>query len=99
MSNTKHEEYKVVNLNDPRRCPYCDSNKWKWIKTLPSSVKTLGQSLLMLYQCEKCEREFIAAEKAQATLVKNITKCVHCGSKHLEKMSHENADLELYFCK
>ena len=45
------------------------SNKWKWIETTPASPKTIGQSLLMMYLCEKCGEEFLAAEKAQAKLI------------------------------
>ena len=99
-NNSPHfDEFRIVNLEDPRRCPYCQSNKWKWIETLSASPKTIGKSLLMLYECEKCGKEFIAAEKAQATIVKDASKCVQCGSKHIEKISHENADIALYFCK
>ena len=92
--------HKVVNLDDPRHCPYCMSNKWKWLKTIPASPKTIGQSLLMQYQCEKCGGEFLAAEEAQATLVEGIpTQCAQCGSSHIELVSEPDADIDLYFCK
>jgi len=91
--------FKVVALDDPRQCPHCQSNKWKWIETIPASPKTIGESLLMKYVCEKCGNEFIAAEKAQATLVDSVDKCSNCGSKHIEKTSKPNADIDLYFCK
>lgn len=90
---------KVVTLKDKLRCPHCDSNKWKWIKTIPASPKSIGKFLVMLYECEKCGKEFIAQEKATATLVKSAEKCTNCNSTHIEKISRPNADLELYFCK
>lgn len=50
-------------------------------------------------KCEKCSNEFIAAEKAQAKLVKSADKCYFCNSKNIEKISKPNADINLYFCK
>ena len=94
------QSFKVVNLEDPRRCPHCQSNKWKWIKTLPLHPENIGKSLLMLYECEKCKNQFIAAEKAQAKLVKTKPeKCIMCNSRNVIKISKSDADLELYFCK
>ena len=94
------EPLKVVNLDDPRHCPHCGSNKWKWLETIPASPKTIGLSLLMRYECEKCANEFLAAEKAQATLIDTVPdRCVHCGSPRIEMVSKPNADIDLYFCK
>ena len=90
---------KVINIEDKLRCPHCQSNKWKWIKTIPASPKSIGKYLLMLYECKNCEKEFIAQEKARAILVESVEKCANCGSTHIEKISKPNTDLELYFCK
>ena len=100
VSEDKPDTLKVVNLDDPRHCPHCGSNKWKWLETIPASPKTIGQSLLMMYRCEKCWKEFLAAEKAQATLIdKPVERCVHCGSPRIKQMSMPDADINLYFCK
>ena len=53
----------------------------------------------MLYECENCGNEFIAAEKAQAKLVQSAERCCFCNSPYVEKISKPNADVELYFCK
>ena len=50
-------------------------------------------------KCEKCGNEFIAAEKAQAKLVKSAERCFNCKSTYIEKISRPGADIELYFCK
>ena len=94
------ESINVLDLDDPRHCPHCGSNKWKWLETIPASPKTIGQSLLMMYLCEKCGEEFLAAEKAQATLVDHTPeRCVHCNSPNIELTLKPDADIDLYFCK
>lgn len=37
------ETIKVVTFKDKLRCPYCQSNKWKWIKTIPASPISIGK--------------------------------------------------------
>jgi len=89
----------ISDPNAPRRCPYCQSDKWKRIETIPTSPETIGEILLMLYECKKCTNEFFAVEKAQSKLVKSADKCFFCNSKYVEKISKPNADVDLYFCK
>jgi len=99
LNENQNKSLKVVSDPDAkRRCPYCQSNKWKWIKTLPTTVDTIGKYLLMKFVCEKCGNEFLAKEKAQAKFVKSAEKCVYCNSKNIKKISRPNADIELYFC-
>lgn len=91
---------RVVNIDDPRRCPHCGSNKWSWLKTIPTSPKTIGQSRLMRDECETCREEFFAVEKAHAEQVDGpVYKCVHCEGPHITKISKPNIDIDLYFCE
>ena len=99
LASNSRETINVLDLDAKRRCPNCGSNKWKWLETIPASPKTIGQSLLMMYLCEKCGKEFLAAERAQATLVNSTPeRCVHCNSPNIELISKPDADIDLYFC-
>lgn len=97
-SEYKNHKY-ISDPNAKRRCPYCQSDKWIWIKTLPIPQEILGLFLNQLFQCGKCGKKFFATRRAQATLVKSVNKCPTCNSTYIEKVSKPNADIELYQCK
>ncbi len=90
---------KKVKLGRQRKCPYCMSNKWKWIKTLPISVENIGKYLTMQYECLKCGNEFIAKEYGKAKFVSSVKKCYNCGSQNIVLISKPDADIELHFCR
>ena len=90
---------KIVEASKKRRCPYCSSDKWKWLGALPVSLEMLKKQLVVKYRCEKCNKEFLANEAKGIKLVDNADKCIYCTSRNIEKISKEGADLELFRCK
>ena len=96
---TQDYQEKLVNLDTKRRCPHCQSNKWKWVETLPTSVKTIGKYLLMRYECENCGKRFLADERAKAKLVSSAERCFRCNSRNIALISKPDADIDLYFCR
>ncbi|MCX7012963.1 MAG: hypothetical protein NTW86_10475, partial [Candidatus Sumerlaeota bacterium] len=79
-----------------RKCPYCQSNKWRWLGAVPITPDELARHLLTRYLCEKCGKEFLAEEAERARYVASAATCVHCGSSRVEKTSKPDADLEIW---
>jgi transposase-like protein len=90
---------KVRTHGTKRKCPFCQSSNWHWLKTIPTTIEELNEYLLMLFKCEKCGQIFEAEEKGRAELVESTDRCFNCQSKNVFKVSKPNADIELYFCK
>lgn len=82
-----------------RRCPECGSNKWERIEAASTTLEILEEHLLIKYRCSKCNKEFIAEERTKSRYVLDADRCCNCRSKNVERVSKEEADIELYRCK
>jgi DNA-directed RNA polymerase subunit RPC12/RpoP len=60
---------------------------------VPTTAEELEKYLLVKYRCERCGEEFLVEEAKGSSYVESVEKCVHCGSKKLEKTSRPD-DLE-----
>jgi transposase-like protein len=84
-----------VKAHGKRRCPHCQSSKWRWLSAVPISPEELLRYLLVRYRCEKCGSEFLVEEAKRSRLVDSAERCVHCRSRDVEKCSRAGADIEL----
>jgi transposase-like protein len=82
-----------------RWCPYCKSNKWEFLESIPITLEELQEYLLVKYRCLKCNKEFLAEEGVKSKYVVSAEKCYYCQSRNVEKISREGADIELFICK
>ena len=80
-------------------CPYCKSDKWKWIQTLPVTTELLCLFLIQEFKCEKCRKKFIDARRAHAVIVRSVNKCYTCQNPNLKKVSRSDSSIHLYQCK
>ena len=90
---------KQVKVKTKRRCPYCQSDKWEWIETIPATLEEIEKFLLMKYKCIKCGKEFEAEEIARAKIVDDVDRCFNCNSQKISLISKPDADINLYFCE
>lgn len=97
---------KIVKKDQKRRCAYCGSNKWKYMKrdakiTLKrkDSFDKAELFFSQSYKCEKCRQEFIAEGISETKYTNNVERCCFCKSKNIRKISCKDADVELYWCK
>ena len=88
-----------VKAHHKRKCPHCNSNKWKWLCAIPTIVEELAKYLLVKYRCKKCGNEFLVEEAKKARYVKSADKCVHCNSPDIEQTSKTGADIKLFRCR
>jgi DNA-directed RNA polymerase subunit RPC12/RpoP len=89
---------KTVKKGLKRWCPYCKSNKWEFIESVPITLEMLQKYLLVKYKCLKCDKEFLAEEGTKSKYVTSAERCFNCQSKNVNKISREGADIELYMC-
>ena len=90
---------KQVKVKTKRRCPYCQSDKWEWIETIPATLEEIEKFLMMKYRCGKCGREFEAEEIGLAKIVEKANRCFNCNSPKISLISKPDADINLYFCE
>lgn len=88
-----------ISRHRKRRCPNCSSDKWERLETVPTTPEELELYLLVHYRCRRCSTEFLVEEAKGSKYVSNPSQCVHCGSERVEKISKEDADLELWICR
>jgi transposase-like protein len=89
----------IVKKDSKRWCPYCSSNKWEFVESIPIRPEVLEQHLLVKYKCLKCNKIFLAEEGVKSKVVKSAKQCFNCKSKNILKTSTEDADVEIYQCK
>ena len=88
-----------VKSHQKRWCPECQSNRWTWRGAVPVTLEELAKYLLVKYQCQKCQAQFLVEEAKGARVVSSVERCVGCGSTRMEKTSSSGADIEIYRCK
>jgi transposase-like protein len=81
-----------------RWCPYCKSNKWEFVESIPTTPEMLEEYLLVKYKCLKCSMEFLAEEGGRSKYVVSAESCYNCQSRNVKKISREGADIELFIC-
>ena len=87
-----------VKKGHKRRCPYCTSNKWEFLESVPVTPEILQEYLLVKYKCFKCSKDFFVEEGVKSKYVVSAERCYHCKSRNVKKISREGADIELYNC-
>jgi hypothetical protein len=98
--NSEHDgELARVKAHAKRRCPQCQSNRWRWMGAVPCTPEELCRHLLAHYRCRNCGAEFLVEEAKPARIVRSADRCVHCRSRNLELCSRTDADVVLWRCR
>ena len=94
-------------IRQQRKCPNCQSNKWKQLGIIPAEEIMAGANLIALagfdvypalvkYQCQKCEHTFSFWQTCDIFESPLRGECPQCGSKKKENRWEKLSEDEVF---